>query len=238
MQGRPEIARVRTCLAGSAHFRALQADDLDRLASLSRVHRLRDGQPLYKPDGTVDALWIVLSGSLRISSIGDHEEYVYALLGPGSFFGLGFILGGQQGLSVVASAYGATDVAAIDGSRFLQWLDQRPPLWRHFAGVLVRRLSLAMLAMRDISSASLRERIVRRLLGQAISGGADLAGSRIELRITQSDLAAMLGASRTKVNAELKALEQERLVKVGYRTVTLVNLAHLRSLAGPDVFAF
>jgi CRP-like cAMP-binding protein len=174
LQTRTEIARVRTCLAGSVHFRALQADDLDRLASLSRVYRLRDGQPLYKADGAVDALWIVLSGSLRISSIGDDEEYVYALLGPGSFFGLGFILGGHQGLSVGASAYGATDVAAIDGSRFLQLLDQRPHLWRHFAGVVVRRLSLAMLAMRDISSTSLRERIVRRLLGQAISGGPTL----------------------------------------------------------------
>jgi hypothetical protein len=47
----------------------------------------------------------------------------------------------------------------------------------------------------------------------------------------------MLGASRTKVNAELKALENERLIKVGYRIVTLTNLARLRELAGPDVFA-
>lgn len=238
MQHRLEVARVRTCLAGSMHFRTLGAADLDRIASLCRVSRLDDGQALYPGGGGADSLWIVLSGALRIVSTGDGEEFVYALLGPGSFYGLGKVLSDER-IGVGASAFGATELAVIDGARFIALLDESPHLWRHIAGLLCRRLSLAMIAMRDISSAPLGRRIVRRLLGQAMSSGADLlAGARIELRVTQSDLAVMLGASRSKVNTELKRLESERLLEVGYRAVTLVDLVRLRELAGQDVFAF
>jgi CRP/FNR family transcriptional regulator, cyclic AMP receptor protein len=237
MQQRPESARVRTCLAASVHFRGLPADDLDRIAGLARISSLKDGQLLYREGGKLDSLWVVLRGSLRISSTGDGEEFVYALLGAGSFFGLGYILSSRL-LAVSASAYGATDVAVVDGTRFRELLDKSPRLWRHVGGLLVNRLSLAMVAMRDISSAPLGKRIVRRLLGQA-SGRRDLhADGRIELRVTQSDLAAMLGASRSKVNAELKRLESERMIELGYRTIALVSLPKLRELAGPDVFAF
>jgi len=41
-----------------------------------------------------------------------------------------------------------------------------------------------------------------------MSGGADITGSaRLELRVNQSDLGRMLGSSRSRVNAELKRME-------------------------------
>jgi CRP/FNR family transcriptional regulator/CRP/FNR family cyclic AMP-dependent transcriptional regulator len=237
MLQRLDSARLRTCLAASVHFRELPADDLDCIAGLGRISALKDGQLLYRAGSKLHSLWIVLGGSLRISSTGDGEEFVYAVLGPGSFFGLGYVLSSKL-LAVSAGAYGATEVAAIDGERFLALLDKSPRLWRHVGGLLANRLSLAMLAVRDISSAPLDKRIVRRLLGQA-SGGRDLyPGGRVELRLTQSDLAAMLGASRSKVNAELKRLESRRMIEVGYRTIALVSLPKLHELAGQDVFAF
>ena len=61
---------------------------------------------------------------------------------------------------------------------------------------------------------------------------------RLDWPFTQSDLAAMLGASRSKVNAELKRLESARMIEVGYRTIALVSLQKLHELAGQDVFAF
>jgi CRP/FNR family transcriptional regulator, cyclic AMP receptor protein len=239
MQRRPEFARIRTCLAGSVHFRALPAKDLDRIAALGRLIKLDDARPLQPAGARPESFWIVLSGCLRVASTGkDGEEFVYALLGAGSFFGLGYVLMDEP-LGVEARAYGATELAAIDGARFTALLDQLPGLWRHVATLLCRRLSIAMIALRDISSAPLSQRIVRRLVGQAISRGADpVDGARIELRLTQSDLAVMLGASRSKVNAELKRLESAGLIEVGYRVVALRDLARLRALAGSGVFAF
>jgi CRP-like cAMP-binding protein len=96
-----------------------------------------------------------------------------------------------------------------------------------------------MSVIRDFSVAPLEQRIARRLLGQAMGGGIDITGSAaIEVRINQSDLGRMLGASRSRVNAELKRMEGEGLLKIGYRTLTLVDLARLHEIAGSEVFAF
>jgi biotin operon repressor len=56
--------------------------------------------------------------------------------------------------------------------------------------------------------------------------------------MTQNDLALMLGASRSKINAALKALQAQGLVKAGYRGITILDLAALRKLAGPGIYAY
>jgi CRP-like cAMP-binding protein len=234
MQRRPDFARIRTSLAASMHFRTLGADDLDRLAGLAQIKRLRADERM--PVG--NNFSIVLSGGLRVASTNaEGAEFVYAVLGPGSFFALGEVIGEPRG-GAEAFAYGDTDVAVVDGRGFVELLNEHPRLWQHFAGLLYRRLTLAMMVIRDISSAPLSQRIVRRLLGQAIGAGMDVAGAPVELRLTQADLARMLGASRSKVSLELKRLEGEGLIRIGYRIIRLVDLARLQSLAGPEVFAF
>jgi CRP-like cAMP-binding protein len=239
MHRRPEFPRIRTALARSAHFRDLSPEDLDCLAELGRVRRLHDGELAGSAGSRNREIWIVLSGSLRMSSVtAAGKEFVYAILGPGGFYGIGSALGSVKTM-VDAHAAGAATLIVLDGSQFFALLDERRWLWRHVAKLLHRRLTLALSVIRDISDAPLPQRIVRRLLGQAMSGGSDISGDKgVELRVTQTDLGRMLGASRSKVNAELKRLERDRLIKVGYRAITLVDVPRLHELAGPDVFAF
>jgi CRP-like cAMP-binding protein len=239
MGSRPEFTRIRGLLQKSLHFRDLQAAELDRLAELGRLRRLRDGEQVAVAGQPLNELWIVLQGGLRLSTVTERgEEFVYAVLGPGSFYGLGNVVGARNAITD-ARAFGATELAIIEGGALLAVLDGNPRLWRHVAGLLVRRLSLAMSVIRDMSVASLEQRVVRRLLGQAMGGGADITGTAsIELRVNQSDLSRMLGSSRSRVNAELKRMEAQGLIAVGYRTVKLVNLARMREIAGPEVFAF
>ena len=122
---------------------------------------------------------------------------------------------------------------------FSRVLDGNPRLWRHVTGLLLRRLTLAMSVIRDFSVAPLDQRIVRRLLGQAMGGGADITGAgRLEIRVNQSDLGRMLGSSRSRINAELKRMESEGLLELGYRSITLLDLPRLGEIAGSEVFAF
>jgi len=55
------------------------------------------------------------------------------------------------------------------------------------------------------------------------------------LRISQSDLAAMLSVSRQTINKELRLLEQRGLLQAAYGRLTLVDLAGLgrAAAAGP-----
>ena len=239
MGQRPEFVRVRTLLEKSLHFRDLQPMELDSLAALCRPRKLRDGEVIGRVGQPLVEMWIVVDGGLRLSTVTDGgEEFIYAVLGPGSFYGLGNVIGELSAMAD-ARAFGPTELAIIDGAPLIALLDGNPRLWRHVAKLMVRRLSLAMSVIRDFSVAPLEQRITRRLLGQAMGGGADITGSApVELRVNQSDLGRMLGSSRSRVNAELKRMENEGLLEVGYRNVTLVDLARLRNIAGPEIFAF
>jgi DeoR/GlpR family transcriptional regulator of sugar metabolism len=53
----------------------------------------------------------------------------------------------------------------------------------------------------------------------------------VVLRISQSDLAAMLSVSRQTINKELRLLEQRGLLQAAYGRLTIVDLAGLLRLA-------
>jgi CRP-like cAMP-binding protein len=237
MLRRREFGRIRSALAGSTHFQELPAPDLDRLAELGRLRRLRHAEHAARSSDYDDCLWIVLSGAVRVSTRAPgQKEYVYAVLGPGSYFGLATAVR-RAAFTADAHAFGATDLAVFTGPELLQMLDEHPRLWKHVSTLLSRRLRLALLTLRDNSVAPLEERIARRVLGHALSH--DLRGlAEVPVRMTQADLARMLDASRSRTNAALKKLEQAGLVRAGYRGITILDLPGLRKLAGPGIYAY
>jgi len=239
MERRPEFARIRSALAASINFRALAPEDLDSLASLGTVRELRDRGLAVRRGSRQEGLWIIMSGGLRLSAVTSRgREFVYAMLGPGSYYGLGSMLRGR-GTPTDVHAVGRTAVAVLDYAKLLALLDERPRLWRHVATLLNHRLTIAMEILRDISAVPIRQRVVRRLLGLAMSNGHDVAGVQpIALRLTQADLGRMLGTGRSRINGTLKRLEKDGMIKVGYRTISLLDLGELRAVAGPEVFSF
>ena len=174
MQPRQQ-AGIRQTLEQSLHFRDLAARDLDRLAELARLKRLHNQERIENVGGYDAHLWVIVSGAARISTkASDSAEHVYAVLGPGNFFGLAAVIG--KGLGILdAHAFGATELAWIDGAALVKLLEDRPGLWRHFAELLSRRLAIALMLLRDNTSSTLSERLVRRLLvlRPAIAESAD-----------------------------------------------------------------
>jgi CRP/FNR family cyclic AMP-dependent transcriptional regulator len=237
MVRRREFDRIRSALAVSSHFQSLDGPDLDRLAHLGRLQRLRHAERAARDGVYEDHLSVILSGAVRVSSQAPGaKEFVYAVLGPGSYFGLATAVR-HAAFTADARAFGQTDLAVFPGSTLIALLDERPELWKHVSGLLSRRLRLALLALRDNSVAPVPERIARRLLGHALS--SDLRGAKqVEVRMTQADLALMLGASRARINAALKALERGGLIRAGYRGIAILDLPGLRRLAGPGIYAF
>ena len=240
---RPETAArprqsvaIRRTLEQSEHFRHIAARDLDRLAQLARLRRLHNDERVQSAGGYDGHLWIVLSGAVRIStSTTKGAEHVYAVLGPGNYFGLAAVIG--KGLGILeARAFGATELAWIDGAALMRLLDDRPPLWRHFGALLSHRLMVALMLLRDNTTCALPERLVRRLL--VLLPAIEAAAGEPVLPMTQADLARMLGTSRSRVNAELRRLEVEGLIRSRYRGIALLDVPRLRALGGKDLKGF
>ncbi len=164
---------------------------------------------------------------VRSSERGD--EMVLNTLGPAEVFGeLALLDGSPRSASVVAVE--ATSVFMLSRATLLELMRQHPGLTDEFLrmlGKLVRRLTeqAADLAFLDLAG-----RLAKLLLQLAEKhGGAQ--DSVLDRRLTQSDLAAMIGASRPAVNRALQSLAARGLVTVQGQTIVLRDLAGLRKRA-------
>lgn len=228
-----DVRRIRQLLGRSPHASALPGDFLDRLARLGRIERYQGGELIHAAWQPVAKLWVVLSGGLRVTQLGeDGSALVIAVLGEGSYFGAGALVKDGEVVKSEAHAVGRTQVAAFAVAQLEREFGNDKLMEQHRMELLYRRLSASIDLARDLLAVPLPQRLARRMLGQALAAGR---GPEIELRVSQSDLATMIGASRSKLSAELHRLQQSGAVRLGYRVIVVCDLALLRAAAGADV---
>ena len=220
---------IRAALAKSRYFGLLPAAVLTQFAALARVKTLHEGAVSREA-------CMVLEGRMRVRSItAQGEEFIYTDLGRGEFFGLSEIVERARP-PLEAYAVGPVTLAVFAGPALRALLDAQPVLWRPFACLLYDHLVNTMLLARDVGVAPLQQRLARRLLWEARAGGeASASRAPMNVNLSQSDLARMLGTGRSVVNGELKRLERAGALTLGYRSVQLTDVAALRRLAGPDL---
>lgn len=228
-----DVRRIRQVLGRSPHTKALPARLLDRLARLGCIEHRADGDLIHGAWEPVRNLWVVLSGGLRIDLLDDDgNAQAGAVLGEGSYFGAGSLMGEGEVVRSEARAVGATRLAVFTLADLKREFAGDEVVAKHKLDLLYRRLLASMDVTRDLLAATVRQRLARRLLGQALAAGR---GPEVELHVSQTDLATMIGASRTKVNQELSRLAQRGVLRRGYRKITVCNLDMLRAAAGTEV---
>lgn len=225
-------ASVRTALLLNPGLSSLESEHLDALAALARVRNVPAGALAGGEGPDQEDVWLVLRGCVRVSNVSHTgREFVYEMLGPGSLYGLGNVLRGSAP-PAQAHAAGPASVASIDRAALLRLLAERPRLWVPLTALLQRRLSEAFALLGARNAGPLRQRIAQRLLAQLVTcGKAFSAGRGAVLRLNQSDLAAMLGASRSRVNTVLQKMQAEGLLRLRYRGIDLLDRAGLDAAA-------
>jgi len=228
---KPEFARIRLAFGKSAYFRELPAATLDALAAASTLVRCSAGA-LHGPDEAAQTFWLVLEGSLIVSWPKSGAESVpVAAIGVGSFYCAASLVEG--GLTVTeARAESNTVGAAMPSERFRAIARADPALAALVPKLLLQRFETALSFTADAVSAKLPHRLARRLLAHGLAVGQDLSSAEVELRISQTDLARMLGASRSKVNGELRRLQEAGLIRIGYGRIHLLKCRGLSEIAG------
>ena len=228
-----DVRRIRLLLGRSPHSSALPDDFLDRLARLGRIERYKGGELIHAAWQPVDKVWVVLSGGLRVTQLGeDGNALAIAVLGEGSYYSAGSLVKEGEVVKSEAHAAGRTQLAVFGIPQLEREFSSDKLMEQHRMELLYRRLMATVDLARDVLAVPLPQRMARRLLSQALSAGRR---PEIELRTSQADLATMLGASRSKVSAELRRLEQSGAVRLGYRVIVVCDLELLRAAAGTDV---
>lgn len=183
----------------------------------------RAGQLIYLQGTHPDCFYYLLSGSVR-SFISTHsgEERVLTihrsgdLMGEASFF---------DECPRVSSAMALSEcrVISINRTRLDEIFSKHPdlaiPMLQHLART-VRTLSAHV----DSAALPANQRIARHLLSLPGKPGAPLL-------CTHESIGQAVGVSRVTVSRTLGAFSKEKLVILGYRTVTILNRAGLEHIA-------
>ena len=219
-------------------FTGAEPEDLADVVRHVRRRRFRRGEVIFHEGDPADALHVVASGAVKIVLPSDEgDEAIIATLHPGDFFGELSLLDGSP-RSATATAVEATETVSLPRETFLEEIGRsdrlRDCLLRSLAAEL-RRLTghVEELHFLDLSG-RLASRLVR-LAQEADPPPQRTDDGRLEARLewpfTQSDLAAMIGATRQSVNRLLVDLVDRGLVRIERETLVIPDLDRLEQLA-------
>ena len=175
-------------------FGALPTEVLDTLRSHATVRTLARNEVLFRQGEASDALYVIDQGRIAIATqSGDGRETVLAVLEDGALFGE-LPLFDDVARSADARALADTTVIELGYEPVLAVLHERPELLWVIVRLLVQRLRATDEALADAVFLDVPARTATRLL--------ELAGdnARFTLPVTQEELAAIVGASRERVN--------------------------------------
>jgi CRP/FNR family transcriptional regulator, cyclic AMP receptor protein len=219
-------------------FTGAEPDDLAEVVRHVRRRRFRRGEVIFHEGDPADALHVVASGAVKIVLSSDEgDEAIIATLHPGDFFGELSLLDGSP-RSATATAVEATETVSLPRDTFLEEIGRsarlRDCLLRSLAAEL-RRLTghVEELHFLDLSG-RLASRLVH-LAREADPPPERKEDGRVEATLewpfTQSDLAAMIGATRQSVNRLLVDLVDRGLVRIERETLVIPDLERLEQLA-------
>jgi CRP-like cAMP-binding protein len=199
----------------------IDEDELMELAGNGPI-RVESGAALISEGEAVDAVYLIRSGEVEVYRRVRGRRTVMQIMRKGDLLGFVPTLQGRP------ARYNARAITPVQVLRLrpeaLTWLLQaRPTMSRRFMVYMAGLLERMGQRVEELSGAGLRARVAALLLDETDGGPGTI-------RLPQSTLADLLGASRSSVNRILKELEADGLLRVRYRQVNVVDAAAVRRL--------
>ncbi len=177
-----------------------------------------------------EVVYIILSGTVKIHvEQADGTDVIIAILGAGDTVGEMSLLD-SVGRSANVITQEESTLLWLDRSAFQQCLRTAPVITYNLVRTLSSRLRLANEQIQALATLDVYGRVARQLLAFAQKyGKADAAGNIvIPIRLTQSDIAGLVGASRERVNGAIVHFKNRRYISIDQNfRITVHNLEAL-----------
>jgi CRP/FNR family cyclic AMP-dependent transcriptional regulator len=228
-------------------FQGLAGDQLTQLNQLLRASSVAAGTHFITADQPGDVVYVLLKGTVKIYvSRADGREVILAFLGPGDTVGeMSLVDSAGRSANVVTTE--PSRLLWMDRASFQSCLRGMAPLANNLVRLLSHRLRFANEQIQALCTLDVPGRVARQILALADRYGTSLRGAaantanpaspaspaspandagdvKIQLRLTQSDLGEVVGASRERVNQAIVEFKQQ-----GYIAVDSDHRIHVRN---------
>lgn len=203
----------------------LPQDEWRRLQHTGILVRFEPRDVLLRQGDTTEHVHVLLAGCVKVvRSESDGGRTILTLRAAGDVVGDLAAVDLQPRLATV-TALTTTVTRLLTGAQFRQLLT-RPAFATGFASYTVSRLRSSAAQHTALAVLPVRERLARALIQLDQEGRR--ADGRPAIRLSQAELAELIGASRNAVVAELAALRGAGIVVTGRREITIVDPGALR----------
>jgi CRP/FNR family transcriptional regulator, cyclic AMP receptor protein len=196
-------------------FEDFSPAELEPLARAATLRTAVRGEYIFHVGDPADAIYVVASGQLKDSiATEDGDEVVYNLWGPRMVVGEPGFFAPERNRVMALVALEPTTLLVLRREDLLPFLARHPaPLMRlleHLASV-ARASTEIILAL---ARRPLADRLLLRLLDLAETSERERQGPAVTPKVSQANLAAMVGSSRENVNRALARLVAEGTLRI------------------------
>ena len=202
-------------LANVALFRDLSAEQMQELAPALHRKTFVTGAPLMSAEQAGEVVYFILSGTVKVfAEYENGSEVILSILGPNEVVGEMSALD-QPVRSASVVTLESTKVLWMDRAVFHRALLTMPRFAYNLACVLSARLRMADDQIRSLARLEVENRIARQLMSFAQRYGQPKPdGTHIPIRLTQSDIASLIGASREHINKVIVSYKERGYLSV------------------------
>ena len=229
------LEEARRLLGDCLLFRRLEPHQRNELVSRAHMRRFGAGETIFLMGALNNSMMAVLSGEVKIGmTSAEGKEITLAIVHAGEVFGEIAMLDGKP-RSADAKALTACDLAVLERRDVLAALEHNPAAWRGLVEVLCSRMRRTDEHLVELALLDLPARLAKALL--RIADGDEVEGAKpapAECRLSQSELATIVGAARESVNKCLHAWQRTGIVRMQRRAIKIADRHALEALAELD----
>jgi CRP/FNR family transcriptional regulator, cyclic AMP receptor protein len=217
-----------------SHFllRNLSQFDLERIAAAATCARFGRHEKIFRRGESETNLMIMVSGRVKLSATStDGQELLANIVERGHVFGEIAVIDGKP-RSYDATALEASELLIVKRKDLIPFLEERPDICLRFMETLCERLRRSEALIQDAVFLNAGPRLARQLLrlGETY-GRKDGDAICIDLAVSQSDLASLVGMTRESINKQLCNWRRAGVIWFKGKNYKVLKLDTLRNAA-------
>ena len=219
------MATKREFLESISYFTGLDNAELDSISRFFSERKVERGEIVQLEGKPAEALFFVASGIVKVfKTSAEGKEQILSIAHPGeSFNDIAVLDDGPSPASVQAMT--PVTLYRISRDELHTILREHPEVARNTTRVLAERTRQLVSLVEDLSFRHIINRVARVLLENA--GNGSTPGTRL----TQQEMAAMVGSVREVVARSLKDLEAEGVIHLERHRIRITDREALEAMA-------
>jgi len=209
-------------------FSQLREDDIERISHVARERPYPKNSVIVFEDDPGDALYIVLTGQVKVVLVGeDGREVILSTMSQNNFFGEMSLIDDEP-RSATVIAMEDSNLLVVRREDFQRQLEESPRIAIGLLRALCKRLRQADSKIGGLVLLDVPGRVARLLLELADEGD----GVQITRKVTHHMIAQMIGSSRETVSRTMRTLADQGLVEITRKAIIIRDRAAMEVAAG------